>query len=177
MAKTEPKTMSRTTAARMMPRPVPPSGCLSACSAMRPDTATSRWGPWAVSAASTKSLAWATSTFWLWTSKVTLTNAVCPSALTWWGAGTTATVWPDVAPGRVVAVVANGDCNVVTWGIAATFWSMASTEAVFSGEVTGVPSVVWSTMRSWSPACFGAAVWSSWSASVDSVWGSEKLLL
>jgi len=44
-----------------------------------------------------------------------------------------------------------------------------------AGSVTGVPSVVWKTMRSWSPAWLGAAACRRSSAWVDSVWGSEKL--
>jgi len=65
--------------------------------------------------------------------------------------------------------VAKGDWRVVTWGTAATLVSIVSTELCTCELVTGVPSVVCSTMRSWSPACLGAAAWSSWSASVDSV--------
>ncbi len=80
-----------------------------------------------------------------------------------------------MAPGSSLGVVAKGDCRVVTCGTAATLASMASTELWTWAPVTGEPSVVCSTMRSWSPACLGAAAWSSWSASVDSVWGSEKL--
>ncbi len=91
MANTEPNTSRRTSAASSTPRPVPPNDWRSACSAIWPDTATWRCGPWADSAALTKSLDWVTSTFWPWTSKVTLMKAVVPLALTWWGPGSTVT--------------------------------------------------------------------------------------
>ena len=45
MAKSEPKTRSSTTAASSTPSPVPPNDGRSACSAIWPDTATSRCGP------------------------------------------------------------------------------------------------------------------------------------
>jgi len=84
MAKTEPNTSRRTTPARITPRRVPPNDCRSACSAICPETATWRLLLWAVRAALTNALDSAVDTFWPWTSKVTLTNAVLPSALTWW---------------------------------------------------------------------------------------------
>ena len=70
-------------AASRMPSPVPPNDWRSACSAIWPDTATSRWGPAAEVAVVTNCLACSVVTFWPCTSKVTLMKAVCLSALTW----------------------------------------------------------------------------------------------
>ncbi len=63
-----------------------------------------------------------------------------------------------------------------TWGTLATSSNMALTEASTAGSVTLAPLVVWNTICSRSPACFGAAACNRESAWVDSVLGSEKLL-
>ena len=81
MAKIDPNTSSSTTPARSTPSPVPPNDWRSACSAIWPDTATCRVLLCAVRAAFTKSLDCWVDTFWPCTSKVTLMNAVCLSAL------------------------------------------------------------------------------------------------
>ena len=65
---------------------------------------------------------------------------------------------------------------VETWGTALTLASICSTVAWTAGSVTLVPSVVWKTICSRSPAMPGAAACRRVSASVDSVLGSEKLL-
>ncbi len=65
---------------------------------------------------------------------------------------------------------------VETWGRARTFSSMALTGASTDGSVTLVPSVVWKTICSRSPATAGAAAWRRDRALVDSVLGREKLL-
>ena len=62
-----------------------------------------------------------------------------------------------------------------TWGSTSTLAIMVLMEASTEGSVTRVPLVVWKTIRSWSPDCFGAADWRMSRAWDDSVWGSETL--
>ena len=69
--------------ARITPSPVPPNDCLSAASATCPATATCRSGPSAVWAVATNFLACGVEMFWASSSKVTVANAVVPSALIW----------------------------------------------------------------------------------------------
>ncbi len=160
MAKTEPKTSSRTMPARMIPSPVPPKDSRSAASATWPATATCRLGPTAVWAVATKCLAWVVEMFWASTSKVTVAKPVLPSALTW------------LAPSRVERA---GDGGDVGEGLDLGQHGVDRRPAP-TGSVTWLPSVVWKTICSRSPATAGAAAWSRSSAWVDSVLGREKLL-
>ena len=159
MAKIEPKTSRSTTAARMIPSPVPPKDTRSAASATCPATATWREGPIAVWAVATNCLAWLVEMYWESSLKVTVANAVRPSALTW------------SAPSG-----SNGLMTEETWGSALILVSMPFTATCTEGSVTGVPSVVRTTICSRSPATDGAAAWSSARALVDSVLGREKVL-
>ena len=65
---------------------------------------------------------------------------------------------------------------LLTWGTFSTLASMVLIEDWTSGSVTFAPPVVWNTICSRSPACFGAAACSRERAWVDSVLGREKLL-
>ena len=65
---------------------------------------------------------------------------------------------------------------VVTCGTSWILANIASTVDWTAGSVTLVPSVVWKTICSRSPATLGAADWSRLSAWVDSVLGRVKLL-
>ena len=116
MAKTEPKTSSRTMPARMMPNPVPPKDTRSAASATWPATATWRSGPMALWAVATKFLASVVEMFWASVSKVTVAKAVRPSALTW------------LAPRG-----SNGLVMTETWGRSLILSSMVLTVASTDG--------------------------------------------
>ena len=105
---------------------------------------------------------------WACSLKVTVAKAMVPSLLTWVAA---------VACSSGVAPAGGyGLATLVTWGTWATLSSMVVMVAWTSGSEIFFPSEVWKTICSESPACFGAAAWSRAMASVDSVWGSEKLL-
>ena len=65
----------------------------------------------------------------------------------------------------------------MTWSSPATLPSMAVMSDCTCGSVTSVPLEVAKTICSVSPEILGEAAWRRAMASVDSVWGSEKLLV